>query len=84
MGASTAATGLVAAATSRRKLPFIAAAGTGAINALAFRAQRDADDLDARTTTMTAQIRQFENAVAALRSRVARPPKWRSRAFPSN
>lgn len=65
LGAATAATGLVAAATGRRKLSFIAAAGTGAITALAFRAQRDADDLDARTTTMTAQIRQLEKAVAA-------------------
>ncbi len=65
LGAATAATGLVAAATGRRKLSFIAAAGTGAITARAFRAQRDADDLDARTTTMTAQIHQLEKAVAA-------------------
>ena len=65
LGAATAATGLVATATGRRKLSVIAAAGTGAVAALAARARRDADELEARATAMTEQIRQLESAVAA-------------------
>jgi GGDEF domain-containing protein len=64
-GVALAATGLVATMTGRRELSAITTAGIVALAAVAARARRIADDLEAQTGTMTEQIRQLENAVAA-------------------
>lgn len=72
LGATAAAAGMFASVTGRRKLSIVAATGTGAVAALAARARRDADDLEARISSMNEQIRQLESAVAAqVQSRMA-------------
>jgi len=72
LGAATAAAGLLAALTGRRKLAVLSAAGSGVVAALARKTRSDADDLESRVTAMTEQIRQLESAVAAqVQSRMA-------------
>ncbi len=72
LGIAGLSTGLLAAATGRRKLALLSAGASAGAALLAQRSRSDTSHLEARVESMDEQIRQLESAVAAqVQSRMA-------------